>query len=45
MDGQVGVAADHGQPVAWGQAPKGMVHEQVCAPVQADTLKVDSRQR
>jgi hypothetical protein len=45
MDRQVRIAANHGQSIAWGQAQKGVVHEKVGAPVEADVLKVDSRQR
>jgi hypothetical protein len=45
MDRQVRIAANYGQSIAWGQAQKGVVHEKVGAPVEADVLKVDSRQR
>ena len=45
MDGQVRIAANHSQPVAWGQAQQGMVHQQLGASVEANVLKVDSRQR
>jgi hypothetical protein len=45
MDPKVGIPAPDGQAAARGERGEGAIDQEVRAPIEAEVLKVDSRQR